>query len=178
MDHLLIVRRSLGHEVRKVDGRTFRSHLVEHFLAPAIEGLGLLAARWRVEVVEVLGDLLEARIRLEQLAQGHGFPPGNFRITDSPLMTLRPDPAGDGAASMALPELRPAFMSTIAPRGSDLREAVRYVSDQLGQEAPEPLIRIIERAALRFDLNPNQTEYLLNFYRSAPKPGAGIAPED
>ncbi len=77
-----------------------------------------------------------------------------------------------------LPASGTVFMSTIAPKGSGLREAIRYVSHQLGQESPEPLIQSIERATLRFDLNPNQAEYLLNFYRSAPKPREGTADED
>jgi len=62
-------------------------------------------------------------------------------------------------------------MSTIAPKGAALREAVRYVSDGLGRENSDPLIQLVEHATLRFDLNPNQAEYLLRFYRSSSTPG-------
>ena len=58
-------------------------------------------------------------------------------------------------------------MSSSQPGDPALRKAIRYVSDGLGEEKPDPLLEIVQRATLRFDLNPNQAEYLLRFYRAA-----------
>lgn len=60
-------------------------------------------------------------------------------------------------------------MSSIQPVGSALRKAVRYVSDRLAEGDSLSLMEIVDRATLEFDLNPNQAEYLLRFYRT---PGA------
>ena len=60
-------------------------------------------------------------------------------------------------------------MSSIQPVGSALRKSVRYVSDLLAEGDSVSLMEIVDRATLEFDLNPNQAEYLLRFYRT---PGA------
>jgi hypothetical protein len=57
----------------------------------------------------------------------------------------------------------------IHPEGEALRRAVRFVSDALQEDEAAPLGKLVERATLRFDLNPNESEYLLRFYRRAAK---------
>jgi hypothetical protein len=58
-------------------------------------------------------------------------------------------------------------MSEIMPTGEALRRAVRYVSDQLQENADRPLLSLVDEASQRFDLTPKQSEYLLRFYREA-----------
>jgi hypothetical protein len=57
----------------------------------------------------------------------------------------------------------------IHPEGEALRRAVRFVSDALQEDSAAPLGKLVDRATLRFDLNPNESEYLLRFYRRAAK---------
>ena len=58
-------------------------------------------------------------------------------------------------------------MSEITPTGESLRRAVRYVSDQLREDAEKPLLPLVDEASQRFDLTPMQSEYLIRFYREA-----------
>ncbi len=58
-------------------------------------------------------------------------------------------------------------MSSILPRGESLRRAVRFVSERLQEEDPPTLAALVNEATLRFDLKPNEGEYLNQFYRDA-----------
>lgn len=62
-------------------------------------------------------------------------------------------------------------MTSIQPEGESMRRAIRFVSDALRDDPDRVLAPVIDEAALRFDLNPKQTEYLTNFYREARKRG-------
>ncbi len=66
-------------------------------------------------------------------------------------------------------------MSTILPRGESLRRAVRFVSDRLREENPPRLAALVSEATLRFDLKPNEGEYLIRFYRDAGRGDEGEA---
>lgn len=56
-------------------------------------------------------------------------------------------------------------MSPGLPKGEKLRRAVRWVSDRR-REAPDgSLAPILSEAALRFDLTPQESEFLLEFFR-------------
>jgi hypothetical protein len=48
-----------------------------------------------------------------------------------------------------------------------MRRAIRFVSDALRDDPDRPLGPVIDEAALRFDLDPRQTEFLIDFYRKA-----------
>jgi len=53
----------------------------------------------------------------------------------------------------------------VLPRGEKLRRAVRWISERR-REAPEPSLgRLVDEAALRFDLGPRESEYLLDLFR-------------
>jgi hypothetical protein len=62
-------------------------------------------------------------------------------------------------------------MNAIPPRGESLRRAVRFVSQRLREEDPPPLAALVNEAMLRFDLKPNEGEYLIEFYREAGRRG-------
>jgi hypothetical protein len=62
-------------------------------------------------------------------------------------------------------------MSSIHPRGESLRRAVRFVSERLQEEDPPPLATLVNEATLRFDLKPNEGEYLIQFYRDVERRG-------
>jgi len=56
-------------------------------------------------------------------------------------------------------------MSTVMPEGENLRNAIKWISVQRESNPREPLSKLIEKAALQFDLSPLDTEFLVNFFR-------------
>lgn len=56
-------------------------------------------------------------------------------------------------------------VSTIYSEDQALRNAVRWISDQRQTGSSQPLSTLVQEAIFRFDLTPNQGEYLLRFYR-------------
>lgn len=56
-------------------------------------------------------------------------------------------------------------MSTIHPESISLRRAVKWISEQLKENESQLLMPLINDAILRFDLNPIQSKYLIDFYR-------------
>jgi len=58
-------------------------------------------------------------------------------------------------------------MATIQPKGEKLRQAVRWISDQLEDRPDQPISRLIQAASERFNLTPKDEVYLDSFYREA-----------
>ena len=56
---------------------------------------------------------------------------------------------------------------SVLPRGEKLRRAVRWVSDRRREDPELALGPLLGQAALRFDLSPAESEYLLSFCREA-----------
>ena len=54
-------------------------------------------------------------------------------------------------------------MTTIVPKGEKLRKAVKWISAER-QASNESLEKLIEKAALLFNLSPKEEEYLRIFY--------------
>lgn len=48
----------------------------------------------------------------------------------------------------------------ILPEGEALRRAVQWISERRREEPEKPLYRVIEEAAVRFDLTPPEVDYL------------------
>ena len=61
-------------------------------------------------------------------------------------------------------------MATIQPKGENLRQAVRWISERRGEETKATIPTLIGEASLRFNLSPKDEEFLVNFYRAG---GAG-----
>ncbi|RLB11365.1 MAG: hypothetical protein DRG27_01330 [Deltaproteobacteria bacterium] len=55
-------------------------------------------------------------------------------------------------------------MTTIMPEGEKLRKAVKWISAERQSGNDEPLMTLIEKAALLFNLSPKEEEYLRIFY--------------
>lgn len=53
---------------------------------------------------------------------------------------------------------------SIQPEGEDLRKATKWISDQRQGDPPAALSRLIEQACVRFDLPPNDAEFLMRFF--------------
>jgi hypothetical protein len=56
---------------------------------------------------------------------------------------------------------------SIHPQGESLRRAIRFVSEKLQEDADRALPPLVNEATLKFDLDPNQADYLTRFYREA-----------
>ncbi len=57
-------------------------------------------------------------------------------------------------------------MATVQPQGENLRQAVRWISEQLDQDSNRKIPVLIQEACVRFNLTPKDEVYLASFYRS------------
>ena len=62
-------------------------------------------------------------------------------------------------------------MTEVMPKGENVRRAVRWISDNLRENANQSLKKLINDAILRFDLSPGESEFLINFYKENKKEG-------
>jgi hypothetical protein len=63
------------------------------------------------------------------------------------------------------------FMATIQPKGENIRQAVRWISAERLEDESKPIPKLIQEAALRFNLSPKDEAYLVSFYREKEKGG-------
>ncbi|MDD5169694.1 MAG: hypothetical protein PHN75_12810 [Syntrophales bacterium] len=56
-------------------------------------------------------------------------------------------------------------MSTIMPEGDEIRNAIKWISMNLEENANQSINKLIEKAALKYDLSPADSEFLMNFFR-------------
>jgi len=56
-------------------------------------------------------------------------------------------------------------MSTIQPEGELLRKAVKWISDEHDYDASKKIKQLIDSAAIKFNLSPKETEYLMRFFK-------------
>ncbi|MDQ5985556.1 MAG: hypothetical protein CSYNP_01268 [Syntrophus sp. SKADARSKE-3] len=56
-------------------------------------------------------------------------------------------------------------MSTIMPEGDEIRNAIKWVSQNLEDNAGQPVSKLVEKAVFKFDLSPADSEFLMNFFR-------------
>ena len=60
-------------------------------------------------------------------------------------------------------------MATIQPQGESIRQAVKWISAELLEDPGKRVQKLIQEAALRFNLSPLEEEYLVSFYRNEGK---------
>lgn len=56
-------------------------------------------------------------------------------------------------------------MTTIMPEGEEIRKAVRWISEERCDFPDKSLAKIIEQAAVKFNLSPVETEFLSRFFK-------------
>ena len=56
-------------------------------------------------------------------------------------------------------------MATVQPKGEKVRQAVKWISDQLKENEDRSLARLIQDAGERFNLSPKDEEFLQAFYQ-------------
>lgn len=58
---------------------------------------------------------------------------------------------------------------TIQPEGEDLRKAVKWISEERKFNQEGSLVKLIEEACLKFDLSPNDADFLARFLKQENK---------
>jgi hypothetical protein len=61
-------------------------------------------------------------------------------------------------------------MTTIAHEGEDIKRAIKWISARREDCPGMPLQKLIEEAALQFDLSPLDEEFLMGFFRKRKTP--------
>ena len=56
-------------------------------------------------------------------------------------------------------------MTTVMPEGEALRKAVKWISQEIGENPDKPVQRLVNEAVARFDLSPKDTDFLMSFYK-------------
>lgn len=56
-------------------------------------------------------------------------------------------------------------MSTIIPQNELCRRAVRWINDMRAEKPQKDLYGLIDEAGMRFNLGPQDSAFLLNFFR-------------
>lgn len=56
-------------------------------------------------------------------------------------------------------------MREMLPEGEDLHRAIKWVSQNLQEDADKPLGPLLKEATFKFDLSPRDADFLLEFYR-------------
>ncbi|MCG2777929.1 MAG: hypothetical protein L6406_19850 [Desulfobacterales bacterium] len=55
-------------------------------------------------------------------------------------------------------------MAPIQPKGEKVRQAVKWISENLKEDEKRPIYRLIQDASLRFTLSPKEEDFLRSFY--------------
>lgn len=58
-------------------------------------------------------------------------------------------------------------MSTVQPQGEALKKAIEWISEQRKKKPEISAVKLANEAALRFDLSPKDSEFLLRFVKQA-----------
>lgn len=62
-------------------------------------------------------------------------------------------------------------MPTIQPEGENIRKVLKWISGQVEDHPGTPLNNLVNEAILRFDLNPREAKFLVNFYKKEKNEG-------
>jgi hypothetical protein len=56
-------------------------------------------------------------------------------------------------------------MATIVPEGETIKQALRWISQEMEHKKKPDLTGLINEASLRFNLSPKDEEFIFAFYR-------------
>ena len=54
-------------------------------------------------------------------------------------------------------------MASNLPEGEEIRRAIKWISEMRETQPDRKLSKLVEEASLKFDLSPQQTDFLYNF---------------
>lgn len=58
---------------------------------------------------------------------------------------------------------------SVLPQGEDLRKATRWISDERLNRPDQKLSSLIEQACVKFDLSPQDAEFIMRFFAEGGK---------
>lgn len=61
-------------------------------------------------------------------------------------------------------------MATIMPEGEKVRQALKWISAEKREDEAKPLKKLIQEAAMRFNLSPKEEVALTHFYLQEDQP--------
>lgn len=56
-------------------------------------------------------------------------------------------------------------MSTLQPKGEKLRQAIKWISEEITDKKQFNINELIQEASLRFNLSPKDEAFLVSFYK-------------
>ena len=56
-------------------------------------------------------------------------------------------------------------MTTVMPKGERVRQAVKWISSERMEDESKPIKKLVQEAALRFNLSPKEEMELTHFYQ-------------
>jgi len=56
-------------------------------------------------------------------------------------------------------------MTTIQPQGENIRKAIKWISEERQAGTATSNNRLVEQAAVKFNLSPNEVEFLIKFVK-------------
>ena len=59
-------------------------------------------------------------------------------------------------------------MSTIMPEGNNLKKAIQWIDEARSEKSYKNLLQLIDEAGMRFNLSPNDSEFLIRFFKNKP----------
>jgi hypothetical protein len=60
-------------------------------------------------------------------------------------------------------------MTTIMPKGENIRKAVRWISERRKESSRLTLAKLVKDACAKFDLSPKEANYLTDFFTKKDK---------
>jgi hypothetical protein len=57
-------------------------------------------------------------------------------------------------------------MEELLPKGEKIRQAVRWISENLKESKPKSIAELVQRASTIFNLSPKEEQELMAFYRT------------
>ena len=55
-------------------------------------------------------------------------------------------------------------MATIMPESEHVQKAIKWISTNFEEKDAEPIKTLIQKAILKFDLSPKDSDFLMNFF--------------
>ena len=63
------------------------------------------------------------------------------------------------------PDKEDETVKELLPRGEELRRAIKWISENLKDDAGQPVQPLVQKAIFKFNLSPKDSEFVINFYR-------------
>jgi hypothetical protein len=60
-------------------------------------------------------------------------------------------------------------MTTILPKGEKVKQAIKWISEERQENKGGDLFKLINDASMKFDLSPNEGDFLITFFCNAKK---------